>query len=272
MRGRIPVVSLLAAFAIAAGAAALVPEVRARHVPGAASDPRDPAWDGVPAATLDLAEQMIVPPVGGGSVRQVEVRAMHDGEWLALRLVWADASADRAVGVDAFRDAAAVGFPVGEALPSPFMGDPEHPVAIWQWAADLDAEAAGRGDFAERYPATEGVWYFPQDAAVRREVTAWRGSEPVAAYTAVGFGTLARRATHEVRGSGRHAEGRWAVVLRRRLATADPAEPVFAPGTATQLIAAVWDGARREVNGRKSVTLMWIPFALDPEGDGDGRR
>ncbi len=232
---------------------------------GVASQPDDAAWRKMPETKLALMTQLIAPPIGGGSVKEVAVRAMHDGEWLAIHLEWADATADRSVGVDTFRDAVAVGFPVNATEPpaSPFMGDAQHPVAIWQWTADLEAEARGQGGFAERYPHTEGVWYFPQDAAVTREVRAWRGSDPVIEYVAMGFGTLARRPTRNVLGTSLHAKGRWRVVLRRQLSTGDAEAAAFMPSDVARLIVAVWNGSQGEVNGRKSVTINWVPFDLD---------
>jgi hypothetical protein len=212
--------------------------------------------------------QMITVPQGGGSVTQVLVRAVHDGEEIAVRLEWADAVADRGVGVDTFRDAAAIGFPVGRptAPPSPFMGDPDHPVVIWQWAADFDANAEGKSRFGERYPHSEGVWIFPQDLSVRRKVRGWRGADPVIEYVAEGFGTLKPRIETSVAGTSSHVDGRWSVVLRRALSTSNTVDPVFVPGEASSLILAVWDGAEHEVNGRKAVTYQWIPAMLDGIG------
>jgi DMSO reductase family type II enzyme heme b subunit len=152
------------------------------------------------------------------------------------------------------------------------MGDPEHPVAIWQWTADLEADALGRGAFAKRYPHTQGVWYFPQDDSVRRKVRAWRGSDPVVEFVATGWGTLTLRESGEVRASSRHTGKGWRVLLRRRLATGNPEHAAFQPGDATQLIVAVWNGSKRDVNGRKSVTLGWTPFALDATVEGHASR
>jgi DMSO reductase family type II enzyme heme b subunit len=255
-----------AALLLASAAAAQTPALRAVYAAaGAPAAPRDAAWRGAPEAVLALSPQIVLPPHGGGSVGAVRVRAVHDGEWLAIRLEWEDASADRAVGADAFRDAAAVGFPVreAEAAPSPFMGDAEHPVNIWQWSAELEAQAAGQGGFADRYPHTEGVWYFPQDEGVRREVQAWRGVDPVVEFEATGWGTLAPHGSQNVLGASVHEQGRWSVVLRRRLATGFPEDVHFTPGGATQLIVALWEGGAGDVNGRKSVTLAWTPFSLD---------
>ena len=229
------------------------------------TDPADAAWKSVPAQSLTLSEQLTFSPVGGGSVTEVAMRAIHDGSRLAILLEWADATADRSVGVDTFRDAAAVGFPVSDSdtLASPFMGDANHPVNIWQWTADLEAAAQGRGTFAERYPHTQGVWYFPQDAIVRREVRAWRGHDPVVEFVATGWGTLQRRPTANVFASSAHSKKRWSVVLWRALDTGSPEDAAFKPGETSQLIVAIWNGTNREVNGRKSVTLGWTPFVLD---------
>lgn len=242
-------------------------EIRVLYRPqGVPVQPDDLAWKKAPKLNIKLMPQLIAAPQGGGSVATLSVRAIHDGQWLALRLEWADATANQEVGTATFRDALAIGFPVteGETPPSPFMGDEKRPVDIWQWTADFDANAQGEGGFADRYPHTEGVWYFPQDYDVTREVRSWRGFEPVVELTARGFGTLERKVAQNVRGLGRHADGRWSVVLRRQLATGNPRDPMFRPGGTVNAIFAVWDGAAGEVNGRKSITMYWTPLNLDP--------
>ncbi len=232
---------------------------------GVFTSPTDPAWDQIPETRHALMAQMIAVPHGGGSVSEISVRAIHDGDRIAIRLEWADLSADIGVGVNTFRDAAAIGFPVGrpEITPSPFMGDEEHPVVIWQWAADFDADAEGKSRFGTRYPHSEGVWIFPQDLSVRQQVRGWRGANAVIEYVAHGFGTLTPRIETSVEGSSEHKDGKWNVVLRRKLSTSNTEDPAFVPGEASSLILAVWDGAKEEVNGRKAVTYQWIPAKLD---------
>ena len=232
---------------------------------GVFKSPTDPAWAAVPETKHSLLAQMMAVPHGGGSVSEVAVRATHDAEDLAIRLEWADASADRGVGVNTFRDAAAIGFPVGRptTAPSPFMGDAEHPVVIWQWAADFDADAEGKSRFSERYPHSEGVWIFPQDLSVRRKVRGWRGANPVIEYVARGFGTLTPRIRTAVEGTSQHKDGKWSVVLRRKLSTGQQEDPVFVPGETSSLILAIWDGKNEEVNGRKAVTYQWVPARFD---------
>jgi hypothetical protein len=235
---------------------------------GVFASPVDNAWAEIPATTYVLQPQLLTAPNGGGGVAKVSVRATHDGDEIAIRLQWSDSSANRGVGVDTFRDAAAIGFPVGrpEVAPSPFMGDLEHPVVIWQWAADFDANAEGKSRFGERYPHSEGVWIFPQDLSVRRRVRGWRGAEPVIEYVARGFGTLTPRMDASVEGISDYKRGQWSVVLRRKLTTSNPEDPTFVPGETTPMIIAIWNGEKTEVNGRKSVTYAWIPAKFDGIG------
>lgn len=230
---------------------------------GAPGRPGDAGWESVPALEVSLMGQMIAPPVGGGAVETVTVRAVHDGEWLTVLMEWPDATVDDAVGVDRFRDAVAVGFPLGAGLEtSPFMGDAEHPVAIWQWTANGDAAARGEGKFDEDYPATEGVWYMPHDHVVADANDEWRGHLAVDSFLARGFGTLERAPSESLSGAGERGAGAWRVVMRRRLSEEGPA---FSPGEETHCILAVWDGGAGEVNGRKAVTLVWTPFLLGAE-------
>ena len=228
--------------------------------------PDDPAWNNVPVKTIAVLPQTIIVPNGGGTVKEVRVRAAHDGERIAFLLAWKDDTVDRRVGTSTFRDAVAIGFPLreSETAPSPFMGDPQHPVNIWQWTADFDAASRGRSAFAEMYPHTEGVWYFPQDDAEDREVRGWRGAEPVMELSAMGFGTLRRHATQNVSGTGRSANGEWQVVLRRDMSTGSPEDTFFQPGSNSFMIMAVWNGSNREVNGKKSVTMSWTPITIEP--------
>lgn len=242
----------------------VVAAYRAEGVPTRADDA---AWEAAPTTGLSLMAQMIVPPVGGGATGRVQVQALHDGTWLGIRLHWADATADRRVGMDRFRDAVAVGFPqaADQGPTSPFMGDADHPVTIWQWSADFAAAAEGKDATAERYRAAEGVWHFPDDAAVRERVQGWRGREPVGVFVATGFGSLERLADRNVEAASLREDEAWTVVLRRRLE--DGGLPVFEPGSESQLLVAVWDGAGAEVNGRKSVTMAWTPLELAATGD-----
>jgi DMSO reductase family type II enzyme heme b subunit len=70
----------------------------------------------------------------------------------------------------------------------------------------------------------------------------------------------------DVEGSSEYKRGRWSVVLRRKLETSNEDDPVFIPGRSSSLILAIWNGDKKEVNGRKAVTYQWIPAKLDRVG------
>lgn len=239
--------------------------VTAAYVDDVPLMPDDEAWDDIDAFGVALLPQMIITP-RGGAMMNLDVQAAHDTRTLVIKLTWKDETPDQDVGVDTFRDAVAIGFPVSEfdTPPSPFMGDEKHPVNIWQWTADFDAKAQGQGGFSENYPHTEGVWYFPGDPEVTRNVTGWRGFEAVMELEARGYGTLERKGEQSVTGIGFHEDGKWSVVLRRELTTGNARDPNFRSGDETIAIFAIWNGAAGDVNGMKAVTMAWTPFALAP--------
>ncbi len=240
-----------------AGAAGLV----AKQVKVAPNNPHDAVWKGAKATDVTLLGQMIIPPTGGGAITEAQVKAVHDGEWLSIRLSWKDKTPDRAVGVDTFRDAAAIGFPMSDQATSPFMGDKKNPVAIWQWSANHQANNDGQSEFAEMYPKVDGVWYADHDAAMSVRVHRWRGVEPIEHFVAHGFGTLTPTPDDTLTGGGTWDDGTWTVVFHRKLSSS--ALPAFVAGDASQFIVALWDGESEEVNGRKSVTMAWTPIKLE---------
>jgi hypothetical protein len=236
-------------------------ELVVQKVEAAPIVPDHAIWADAPATTIKLNPQIIIPPTGGGAVASAELKAVHDGEWMSIRVEWEDQTMDRAVGVDTFRDAAAVGFPMTDQPTSPFMGDAKNPVAIWQWSANHQANNDGQSQFAKMYPKTEGVWYADHDAASSVRVHRWRGVEPVEHFVAHGFGTLTPTPDDTLTGNGIWFEGKWAVVFKRKLASS--ADPIFGAGMGSQMIVAVWDGGSNEVNGRKAVTMAWLPVNLE---------
>jgi DMSO reductase family type II enzyme heme b subunit len=69
-----------------------------------------------------------------------------------------------------------------------------------------------------------------------------------------------------VEGISDYKRGQWSVVLRRNLSTSKEEDASFAPGETTPMILAIWNGEKKEVNGRKSVTYGWIPARFDGIG------
>lgn len=234
-------------------------------------DPEADAWSAAPAHKAMLSPQMITAPAGGGAVKEVEIRSVHNGSEIAFRLSWADSADDAMRAIHRFQDAAAVMFPsrgTDFRKASPFMGGPGAKVAIWMWrsdfAADLDGSQARR--LAEVYPAYAD-FYNPAYAGTvaKHALTAQGARKPtqVEALVAEGFGTLARDSAESVLGAVQRKDGRRAVVLARSFAPAGREGAEFKPGVATGLNVAVWQGSADDRGARKSVGMAWIDLAWD---------
>ncbi len=162
-----------------------------------------------------------------GAVDKVSVAALHDGERLAFRLEWDDATEDKQLNdTNVFSDAAAVALPTVEGAPLVTMGIKGAAVNAWYWRAD---EEKGRQVVAE------------------------------------GLGTSRTLDTQLVEARGVWKNGRWAVVISRALsvATKDPVAQL-APGKKTGFAVAVWDGSRGERAGIKAFSENWRELVLQP--------
>jgi DMSO reductase family type II enzyme heme b subunit len=115
-------------------------------VPG--EDPNAAAWNTVPVSEFPLSPQVHwAPRIGEVTAKSVKVRAMHDGQRLAVMLEYADPSEDP-------DDAAALEFMIGDKKAHFAHGQPMAqveggPVNIWYWknkdAKVLDMNAKGFG-------------------------------------------------------------------------------------------------------------------------------
>lgn len=206
--------------------------LRARAVPGEA--PRaleDPAWEAAGAAAFPLAGQLLVEPrLFTPAADSVTVRALYGQDAVALLLEWDDPS-QSAGGGGKPPDAVSVQFPVrlGEGLARPTfsMGERDAPIYLWLWRAD------GSGP---------------------RELNA-AGPEKPRVQPAEGQGLTA---------AARFDQGRWRVLLRRALTTAETADDLqFTPGTFIPIAFAVWEGGQGEAGARKAVS-SWYTLVLEP--------
>jgi DMSO reductase family type II enzyme heme b subunit len=162
-----------------------------------------------------------------GVVGEVAVRAVHDGEVLAIHLEWEDATESLGGGDnDSFPDAAAVAFPAVADAPLVTMGAPGKPVNAWYWRADEEGRA--------RQVAAEGL------------------------------GTSRTLDRQTVRSGARWKEGRWRVVLVRPLKAAGPGSALLEPGVETGFGVAIWEGSNAERAGLKAFSGDWLPIVLEP--------
>jgi len=202
--------------------------------------PLDPAanlWRKIPPVRISLKPQDLTPPYGGGSIKAVTIRAIHNGREVAFLLEWVDATKDATmVGLDSFRDAAALMFPLDPKNPAEplmghrYMGERSALVNIWQFKADWNEE--GR-------------------------------SSPVEDLNAAGPGTLTTQDRQNVSGKSSHRGGRWKVVFRRDLKTGDEDDAQFGPGLKTWVNFSVWDGSHKDHAGQKSVSKIWHPLIFE---------
>lgn len=238
------------------------------------------AFQKAAARTIPLMPQTLIRPFGGGTIKEVRIRALHDGAMIYIELSWADPTRNATPRRQTeFTDAAALQWPAQPGgLPNPFMGDPRQPVNIWQWKASWQDELVQARDLRTAYPAMSVDYYydtrFLQEEAARRAFNAGAAAgnllslptrtSAVEDLAAWGFGTLTTQPHQDVVGFGAWQSGRWTVLLARPLRTQDPADVQFRPGETVSVNFAVWDGGNRDRNGQKNVTLTWWPVRLQP--------
>lgn len=247
-------------------------------------DPDAPFWLGVEARTLALvAQPMIRPRPAETKTSEVEVRAVHDGRWLALRLAWKDPEESWAGRLGEYSDAAAVQFPLqpGESPPPIFMGVRGMPVHIFHWRAQYQRDReVGKPTMRDLYPHLSIDMYpleYADPGRLDPPLAAREQFSPglavgnpqsfpksgVDEILAEGFSTSS---VQDSAASGRATwkEGEWRLVIARPLAIEEGS--TLAPGDSTFVAFAVWQGGAAEVGSRKSVTMAWTPLELDGGG------
>jgi hypothetical protein len=231
--------------------------------------------------SIPLVAQTMIRPFGGGTVKEIRLRALHDRRMVYFELSWIDATQNRTpLRQTEFTDAVALQFPLnlGPPLASPLMGDRTRPVNIWQWKASWQDEVTRDRDLRVAYPNMSVDYYydvhlaktardregFNAGASAANLVSQTRRSSAVEDLVAWGFGTITTQPRQDVIGFGTWKGGRWTVVMARLLVTPDEADVQFAVGGRTMVNFAVWDGHHGQRNGQKNVTLVWWPLTFGP--------
>jgi len=222
--------------------------IRAHLVPQLPASPDDTAWAGAEAYFVPLVGQIIVAPRSfAPTVDAVWVRAMHDGERLAIRIAWHDPSRspdpvwqewldrvaasvhrDDTTGVVQGPDRLILQFPVSaspDAEPPFFLGgSSRRPVHVWRWESEPDRVQEGSG---------AGLGQFTPGPA--------------------------SQTTH----ASRFDNGEWQVQITRALTPVDTAAaPVFTPGGLVPLAFVAADGSSGENEVQGSVSA-WYAVYLD---------
>jgi DMSO reductase family type II enzyme heme b subunit len=273
--------TVVAALTLSCGEVVVPPpvEVTALHLDALPADPGDPAWAEAPVYTAKLLLQDIVEPrLLETSTPEVRVRAVSDGERLALRLAWDDESRDDLPGAARFDDACAIQLPqtVTPDVPDPQMGEKSKPVEVSYWRASWQAVVDGRGDTIQDLYPNAWVDHYPFEAAhlepgseAQRKMAlryaparalgndrAGPRDTPVEDLIALGPGSLSRADSAQSDGSGRRSSDGWEVVITR------PLPDGLESGGRSVVAFAVWNGAREEAGSRK-MRSGWIPLAVE---------
>ncbi|MFB6346871.1 MAG: ethylbenzene dehydrogenase-related protein, partial [bacterium] len=258
-------------------------------------EPGSPVWEQAERVRMPLYSLWLTDRTPFDSV---EVRALHNGDQLAVRMSWNDPTRNmKPVDVTEYTDGGAVMFPeFSGALPFIGMGSAEMDggmAHIWHWRAS-DQFAVNRGgpsrDLEDRYPGMQVNYYKQKDGwepgqrarfENREQHTknqpkvfqsAWAADNPISepsvktpvrSYRAKGFGTLTALEYDKMRtdGSGTYEDNRWAIVMTRPMQTETDVVQ-FKPGERTTAAFAVWDGAQQDRNGQKDIT-SWITLRLE---------
>lgn len=288
MRRRILVLFLIAGIALAGckrGPQVDTQQVAAKYVsaPLPFEDPTSSLWQQAtehPAKLMvqDIAEPKLLEP----GVTVVNVRALHNGDWVVFRLEWEDATQDLIPRPGKGSDAAAIQFPLAQAadVPSPAMGERGKGVRIWYWKSlwqdDDERRAAGKGDrIATLYPnAAPDHYPFQANPSAREEmekryaparaagnpILARPNAGPVQVLMAEGFGNTTPTPAQTARGHGVWKDGKWMTTIARPLRPGAELGDLEV-GKRGYIAFAIWDGDKQHTGSRK-MRSGWIPFKL----------
>ena len=278
MRGRVALL-ILAVFAAGPTAVAAQTPLTATRVAGSGPivDPAAPLWkDARPVKVAMLPQTIALPHQPDAAVKELTVRAVHNGGWIAFLLEWQDPTRSDKVILDNFGDQVAVQLPVdikGQ-TPSPMMGNPGGRVNIMQWRAAFqkDIDDGHPPSIAELYPY---AWtdVYPDELLGATDARAYTGAlgvenpisrgraSPVLDQMAEGWGSMTVKPDQHAQGKGAWKDGRWSVVITRPMSSDDANAPRLAAGDRTVVAFAAWEGGHREVGARTS-WAPWIPLVI----------
>lgn len=215
------------------------------------------------ARTVDipLASQVMARPRNyDASVKEVKVKALHNGKEIAFFLEWKDPTKDSAFEVvHTFSDAVALQFPVEKTGTKPHfgMGHEEGTVNIWNWKAVFQ-------DGADKKKIYAMVDEFLAGREAGNPISIQK--TPVQNLIAGGFGSLTamEEKAQTVSGIGKWEAGVWKVVFKRSIKGTEKYEAQLEEGGLTPIAFAVWDGGKAERGARKAIST-WYYVALETE-------
>ncbi len=250
-------------------------------------DPASPIWDKAESHDIKLIPQSIVKPMKTTEITgSVNVKALHDGEWIGFRLEWGDPNRDDSVvRVGEFKDACAVmllSHPVSGLAWR--MGTSAEAATILQWRADWQRDLEkGFTDLETAFPnvavdayqhvgvegVSDGKPKSALDLADKNALTfvgfaagnifsEMVRDRPVEKLLGLGPGTITTLPTQDADGWGVWSAGKWSVVVAKKLGASDAhkGEISITPGNLYTVAFAVWNGAVGDRGSRKSISSL----------------
>jgi hypothetical protein len=205
------------------------------------------------------------------------VQALHDGTDLAVRLSWLDATRnDSAAHVHEFEDMAALQLFRGNPEPFLGMGSASSSIDLWQWRASWQRPPTDADSILDDYPFDTPVYRklvegkegsVPDFRTARAAGNQQAHADPAqsaASLAAKGFGstTFRPKASQRVTARAEWKDGRWTVVLRRPLRVGTDEGLALAAGEQCSVAFALWDGAARDRNGQKMISI-WHDLVIE---------
>jgi DMSO reductase family type II enzyme heme b subunit len=218
---------------------------------------------------------------------ELSVQAVHDGKAICFRMTWVDPYPNQDAGrSEDFEDAIAVELFRGKSEPFLGMGATDAPVDMWFWDADRqsadDIETVNPNVVVDVYPFTETVVAsaeydrtgtrtaaqppisLPALAAGNQIVPSDKSRAASSLETAgPGSATFRPVKSQLVDAHGQWTESRWTVVMTRALKVDAATGGVsLEPGTKASVAFAIWDGAAKDRDGKKLVSI-WQDLELE---------
>ena len=208
-----------------------------------------------------------------GAILGAQVAALTDGETLALRIRWADATADAPLSPEPphqtppYADAVAVQITAEPEPPLFGMGDAPG-INIWHWRArdvfDTEELQDVLGGIAHGRDAWRGGGVLDVPLYQEARGTVWVSGEAVAVEPEGMRNIESQHATgSSITAYPRWQAGEWQVVLTRPLESRNDGEVALEPGRPLSVSFALWNGAIGDLRGQKSVTI-WHELVIDP--------
>lgn len=217
-------------------------------------------WEGIPSQEIKLMYQLMVLPWPKAVTPSIAVKAFHNQNDIYFYLSWQDDTEDRTLGLNKFSDACAILFPLGkEVQPSSLMMGFLGKANIWQWKASQDREY-----WQGIHPQVEAYsdYHYPFEEKETLVVSKTIPKSATNDLLAIRVGTVTAKETQNIAGRGFYSQGIWRVVFKRSLKAVAPEEDAVFELKTKQLCAfAVWNGAKGDRGGRKSIS-DWVELEI----------